>query len=95
MKKRLPNIQFSMAADGYTKIHKDKNNYFEFNSLSVSNISIRTYENIVKFYEKQSILILRSTYNEGLPAVAMECQAMGIPILLNDVPRLLKLCQRI
>ena len=34
--------------------------------------------------------MLATTYNEGLPAIGMECQCLGIPILMNDIPQLQK-----
>lgn len=49
--------------------------------------SAQYFDDIREFYEKQTIIILPTTYNEGLPAVAMESQYMRIPILLNKLPQ--------
>ena len=42
------------------------------------------------WYHQQSIILLPTTYNEGLPAIAIECQSLGIPILMNNIPQLQK-----
>jgi len=49
--------------------------------------SAEHFDDIREFYKKQTIIILPTTYNEGLPAVAMESQYMGMPILLNKLPQ--------
>ena len=88
VKSELPEIQFSLAGRTVANVNKIDLEMLE-NWLSKNLInSVNFYPNIVDFYRQQSIILLPTTYNEGLPAVAMECQSLGIPILMNKIPQL-------
>ena len=47
--------------------------------------SLEYFLDVRNFFDKQSIIILPTRYNEGLPSVAMECQILGIPIIMNNI----------
>ena len=88
VKSELPDIQFSLA--GRTVANVNKINFETVESWVAANLidSINFYPNILDFYYQQTIILLPTTYNEGLPAIAMECQSLGIPILMNNIPQL-------
>ena len=90
VKSELPEIQFSLA--GRTVANMNKVDLEMVEGWLSSNLinSINFYPNILDFYCQQSIILLPTTYNEGLPAIAMECQSLGIPILMNKIPQLQK-----
>jgi len=90
VKSELPEIKFSLAGRTVANVNKIDLEVVEgWLSSNLIN-SINFYPNISDFYHQQSILMLPTTYNEGLPAIAMECQSLGIPILMNDIPQLQK-----
>jgi len=88
VKSELPDIQFSLA--GRTVANVNKIDFETVESWVAANLidSINFYPNILDFYYQQTIILLPTTYNEGLPAIAMECQSLGIPILMNNIPQL-------
>jgi len=49
--------------------------------------TIEEYDHVEQLYGRTSIAVLPTTYNEGLPTIAMEAQAAGVPILLGDLPQ--------
>ena len=90
VKSEFPEIQFSLAGRTVANVNKVDLEVVEgWVSANLIN-SINFYPNISDFYHQQSILLLPTTYNEGLPAIAMECQSLGIPILMNNIPQLQK-----
>lgn len=88
VKTELPDIQFCLA--GRTVANVNKIDLETVESWVSTNLidSINFYPNILDFYNQQTIILHPTTYNEGLPAIAMECQALGIPILMNNIPQL-------
>lgn len=90
VKSELPEIQFSLTGRTVANVNKIDLEVVEgWLSSNLIN-SINFYPNISDFYHQQSILMIQTTYNEGLPAIAMECQSLGIPILMDDIPQLQK-----
>jgi glycosyltransferase involved in cell wall biosynthesis len=90
VKLKLPEIHFSLAGRTVANVNKiDLEAVEGWLSNNLIN-SINFYPNISDFYKQQSIILLPTTYNEGLPAIAMECQSLGIPILMNNIPQLQK-----
>jgi len=90
VKSELPDAQFSLA--GRTVANMNKFDFEAVEGWVSANLinSINFYPNILDFYSQQTIILLPTTYNEGLPAIAMECQSLGIPILMNNIPQLQK-----
>ena len=88
VKSELPDIQFSLAGRTVANVNKIDLEVVEgwLSSNLINSISF--YPDITEFYNQQSIILLPTTYNEGLPAIAMECQSLGIPILMNNIPQL-------
>lgn len=80
-----PDIDFHMAGRKTFSSSSISTNELDSWLYSGQIKSIRYYSDMYDFYQHMTLLVLPTTYNEGLPAVAMECQAMGIPILLNDM----------
>lgn len=88
VKSRMQNVQFNIAGRHSKNSSYSRNEIESWSSDGIID-SINYYEDIQEFYETNSLIILPTYYNEGLPAVAMECQALGIPIFLNKIPQLL------
>ena len=85
VKSEFPEIQFSLAGRTVANVNKIDLEVVEgWVSANLIN-SINFYPNISDFYHQQSILLLPTTYNEGLPAIAMEWQSLGIPILMSNL----------
>lgn len=84
-----PDIRFHMA--GQRPLHKSAIDPQELESwIKRGHIeSIAGYDDIRAFYRKVSVVMLPS-YSEGMPAVIMEAQAMGLPCLLNRIPQTVK-----
>ena len=80
-----PDIQFHMAGRKASSTHSVSEAEIDNWLYSGRVKSIQYYSDMSGFYEQMSLLVLPTVYDEGLPAVAMECQSMGIPILLNDI----------
>ena len=85
----MPDVEFHMA--GRMTSHSSNITEEDINSWLYSGAikSIQYYSDSKNFYRNLSLILLPTTYNEGLPAVAMEGQAMGLPVLLNKIPQTL------
>ena len=84
VKIKMPNVTFNIAGP-----LSDQSNAFSSDDIIswrqsgfIDNIEEHT--DMVSFYRNVSIVVL-PTISEGLPAVAMEAQASGVPMLLNDI----------
>lgn len=84
VKIKMPNVSFKIA--GSTSDHSTAFSSDDINSWRQAGVidSIEEHIDMVKFYENVSIVVL-PTVSEGLPAVAMEAQASGVPMLLNNI----------
>jgi glycosyltransferase involved in cell wall biosynthesis len=84
VKIKMPNVSFKIAGP-----MSDQSNAFSSDDIISWRQTgvidtIEEHIDMVRFYENVSIVVLPSV-SEGLPAVAMEAQASGVPMLLNDI----------
>lgn len=87
VKKRMPDVQFHIAGQ-----RSDLASAIPASTVSAwlrrGDIdTIQEYACVENIYRKTAIVVLPTRYNEGLPTIAMEAQAMGIPVLLSDIPQ--------
>ena len=87
VKDKLPDVTFHFAGRMTPHPHNINKKTLEEWLESGLITSNKYYDDNRDFYSKQSLVILPTVYDEGLPAVAMEGQALGLPVLLNKLPQ--------
>lgn len=88
----LLNTSFQLTIVGDGELKQKLEALISVHALShVTLLGYKNSEEIIKLYRKSDLLLMPSQ-NEGMPLVALEAMASGLPILTSDIPEMRETC---